>query len=148
MMRTFGWGITILAALWTGFLVGCSSDEFKTYPVTGRVVFADGSPLAVGKLYVETRNKKYGLGIGAPGNIREDGTFEIRTYKPGDGAPVGEYVVFIRGAVVGGTVGMRPEDRRPGTPLIHQKYLNAGTTDLKIQIEQGPNDFELVVDRP
>ncbi len=148
MMRTLGWCVGILAALFTGLLVGCSSDEFKTYPVRGKVVFADGSPLAVGKIYIETRDKKYGLGIGATGNIREDGIFEIRTYKPGDGAPPGEYIVFIRGAETGGTIGMRPEDRRPGTALIHQKYLNAGTTDLKIQIKQGPNDFELVVERP
>ena len=148
MMRTSRCSVRILAASLIGVLIGCSSDEFKTYPVTGKVVFADGSPLAVGKIYIETRDKKYGLGIGATGNIREDGTFEIRTYKPGDGAPPGEYIVFIRGAEVGGTIGMRPEDRRPGTPLIHQKYLNAGTTDLKIRIEQGPNDFELVVERP
>lgn len=97
-------------------LVGCDSGEFKTYPVKGTVTFSDGTPLPVGKIYFDTRDEQYGLGVGATGNIKEDGTFELRTYVPGDGAPPGQYIVYIRGALTGGRVSMNVEERQPGMP--------------------------------
>ena len=129
-------------------LVGCDSGEFKTYPVKGTVTFSDGTPLPVGKIYFDTRDEQYGLGVGATGNIKEDGTFELRTYVPGDGAPPGQYIVYIRGALTGGRVSMNVEERQPGMPLIHKNYLNANTTDIRLEVKKEANDFALEVDRP
>ena len=72
-------------------VAGCNDGKFKTYPVTGTVKFADGEPLPTGQIYLETKDKTYGAGISAMGQIGEDGRFELRTYEPGDGAPPGNY---------------------------------------------------------
>ena len=63
---------------------GCGKPK-----VTGKVTFTDGSPLTQGTVNF-TDDK-----ILCKGSIQEDGTFEMRTLKPGDGVPPGTYKVYL-----------------------------------------------------
>lgn len=71
----------------TGLASGCSDGRLPTYPVTGRVVFADGSPAHVGTVELKSRDHK----IQARGSIDKDGVFHLTTYQPDDGAVAGKH---------------------------------------------------------
>src|SRR5688500_5484453 len=86
----------LLAALCLG-LVGCGS---KTYPVNGKLVWPDGSPvteLTGGTVVFEpkARPKAGEPATGASGDIKEDGGFSLSTFQPDDGAPPGDYYVAV-----------------------------------------------------
>ncbi len=66
-------------------LTGCGNKA----KVTGTVKFADGKPLTVG-----TVNFTDGTNL-FRGEIQSDGTFEMRTFKPGDGVLKGTYKVYL-----------------------------------------------------
>ena len=87
MRRRVGW-VGVLAIL----AAGCG-DANPVYPVRGRVTF-DGKPLRGGGsiAFVPVGNQ---AGKTAGGEIAEDGTYELTTYKPGDGSMAGEFRVVI-----------------------------------------------------
>jgi len=91
------------AAIWTCPLVlvlavvtlitGCGSgDQVATYPVTGEVVFADGSPLQGGSILF---NSEQYAELTARGQVGADGSFKLQTYVTGDGAVAGRHQVAI-----------------------------------------------------
>jgi hypothetical protein len=82
------WGVTTLVC------IGCgAADQVKVYPVRGKVTF-EGKPLAGGGSisFVPTTNQS---GKTAGGDIKEDGTYQLTTYAPGDGSMVGDFRVVI-----------------------------------------------------
>lgn len=64
--------------------MGCNRNP-TTYPIKGRVHFPSGSPVRMGT--IETKSRE--LGINARGTINSDGSFELTTFQPGDGAVAG-----------------------------------------------------------
>lgn len=147
--KMFFWNsVTIIVGCCILF-TGCS-DEFETYPIKGTVKFPDGSPLPLGQIYFETRDKRYGLGVSAMGRINEDGTFTVGTYqRDHGGAPPATYVVYIRGAKQGGQVGTGVNERSSGEWIIHRRHRSASTSDLRAEVTvDGPNHFDFVVERP
>jgi hypothetical protein len=83
----------LLAVLLTG-LVGCGEREI--YQVTGTVKLTDGTPLPGGRVILT------GGASGAHGQIGEDGSFTLGTYRVNDGARPGEYAVAATMAVRAG----------------------------------------------
>lgn len=71
--------------------VGCGSDQVTTYPVKGRVVFQDGSPVRTGTVELESKD----FGTTATGAINHDGTFVLGTYTPNDGAAEGKHNAIV-----------------------------------------------------
>ena len=65
--------------------VGCGGRS----QVHGKVVFSDGSPLTYGTVNFTSGE------VMCKGQIEKDGTFKMRTFKPGDGVPPGTYKVYI-----------------------------------------------------
>lgn len=57
--------------------------------VTGTVKFSDGTPLTYGTVNFASADTL------CKGQIEKDGTFRMRTFKPGDGVPPGTYKVYI-----------------------------------------------------
>lgn len=78
--------LTLCALLFAVAVVATGCGKPK---VTGKVTFADGSPLTQGTVNF-TDDK-----IICKGSIKDDGTFEMRTLKPGDGVPPGTYKVYL-----------------------------------------------------
>jgi hypothetical protein len=118
--------------------MGCGGRE--TYPVTGTVKLKDGTPLPGGRVILT------GGESGAHGQIGEDGSFTLGTFHVDDGAKPGEYTVVIVGATEPDTrtyeeisYGRGQEPRS----LIHSKYADAKTSDLRIEIVRGRNQLAL-----
>ncbi len=135
------WAAWALAA---GMLVpaaGCGGPALpRTYPVSGTVVYKNGQPMKGGSVQFETTADPL---LRVVGDIGDDGTFRLRTLKDNaraDGAPEGEYRVFVQPPLV--------NDPRGGLKVAHkgvpaivlpQTYrVEAKENTLKIELPAAP----------
>ena len=117
------------AAVCAGMFVfgGCSSGRLPTYPVSGKVVFPDGSPAHVGT--VEFRSREHG--IQARGEIGIDGRFQLTTYKDGDGAVAGTHdCVVVQLVIVEGIANFRPSTEG----VVHPRFGSYSTSGLSCEV--------------
>ncbi len=118
---------------------GCSS-QFTYVPVKGKVVMKkDKKPVTVGSI-VFMPDKENALRKIPSAKIGPDGTFELTT-EGKSGAPIGSYVVCVRGP-------MRKVNGKEPPPLpFSMKYFDANESPLKIEVVASPApgayDFEL-----
>lgn len=117
-MRT-GLGILCMLAL-----VGCGSGEQTVYPVSGTLTL-DGKPFGPAILVFEsTTPAEKGVQLKTPGGQADaSGNITLTTYKPGDGAPAGDYRVYLP-----------PNPMNPGQALP-QIYQDPKTSGLTVKIE-------------
>jgi hypothetical protein len=66
----------------------------------------------------------------------QDGQFSLTTFRAGDGAPVGDYVVTVRWQQVVGS----GEAACPGPDLLPPRYNDTKNSDLRFHVAQGNND--------
>jgi len=130
----FAWTLIVCAMLF-----GCNSGRLKTYPVRGKVVFANGTPVKVGT--VETKSVQHN--VQATGSIDLDGSFSLSTYQPNDGAVAGEHrcvvVQFIQLEEI-------PNYRPSTMGVVNRKHSMYSTSELSFTIQpDGPNEVKLVV---
>ena len=86
-------------ALLLGLVPGCgSSGNVKTYPVKGKVTFAGKPMVGGGSIALMPLANQEGKTAG--GEIKEDGTYELMTYAPGDGSMAGDFRVVINQTTV------------------------------------------------
>ncbi len=64
---------------------GCGSGKPPAYRTSGKVVFANGTPVRTGSVELKSREHS----IQARGEIGTDGKFVLTTYRNGDGAIAG-----------------------------------------------------------
>jgi hypothetical protein len=77
-----------------GIVLGCgSSGNVKTYPVKGKVTYAGKPMVGGGSIALLPLSNQEGKTAG--GVIKEDGTYELETYSPGDGSMAGNFRVVI-----------------------------------------------------
>ena len=78
--------------------LGCSRSSYELAPVSGTIRI-DGEPLSTGKVMFAPVADANSVDAGKPaiGRLRPDGTFQLSTYKEGDGAIVGSHWVTIYG---------------------------------------------------
>jgi hypothetical protein len=127
--------ISVLAIAFAalGLQLGCSSGQFPTAPVSGRVI-CEGKPVPHVRVYFEP----LGTGIVGPAGfavVKEDGTFTLTSVNEGDGAVIGKHRVRVGPP--------HPED----FPKYKcDCYLNAEVDLLdEVEVKKGKNDFELVL---
>jgi hypothetical protein len=135
-----------LAAAATGCGGGKDPREKPVFPASGRVLVNDrpAHEARVMLVPVGTAGGGDGFTPNPFAQVREDGSFEITTYAPGDGAPAGEYAV-----VVEWRKGRFPGSRDRGPDLLNKKYRDPKRSPLRVQITEGKNDlppFHLKVD--
>jgi len=135
-------------------VLGCgSSDQVKVYPVKGTVNF-EGKPMKGGGsiAFVPTGGQ---VGAAAGGEIKEDGTYELMTYKPGDGSMPGDFRVVVTQVTV-----KEPEASPDGSapkpvdgpnvqpadqiPMI---YGNPAESPLTAKVEEKPQDINFDLKR-
>ena len=111
----------------------------KTVKVTGKVTFADGTPLTVGIVRFSTDTDGYSC------VLKPDGTYSIGAAKEGQGIPPGSYRVSIEGAA---TVEPIPgkEDVK-NIPLIASKYTDSATSGFVCDVK-GATVFDMQVEKP
>src|SRR5687767_10062189 len=73
---------------------GCGTKGLVTYPVEGRVVFADGTPLPGGTIEFESLEGQ--PQVNARGSIESDGTFRLVTPPDREGAVAGAHRVLVQ----------------------------------------------------
>jgi hypothetical protein len=145
-------------ALWLVLLtvaaLGCgSSGNVKVYPVKGKVNF-EGQPMKGGGsiAFVPTSGQ---VGAAAGGEIKEDGTYELMTYNPGDGSMPGDFRVVITQVTV-----KEPEESEDGSapksadgltvPLedqIPQVYGDNANSPLTAKVEERSNEINFDLKR-
>ena len=124
--RWLGLGILCLALASPGCGGGLAS-------VSGKVVFPDKTPVTVGNVVFSPADSGKHA---AQGMIQSDGTFRLGTNRAGDGAHPGKYRVAIE-----------PPDDKAGI-LFDRRFENANKSGLEFTVNNGSNDFTIVVEKP
>lgn len=116
-------------------MAGCGSQNL--FPVNGKVVHKDGTPVIAGVVIFEPA----GHTPSARGEIRADGSYQLGTYTNNDGAMEGEYKVLIAPPPL-------PEEGKRLRSPIHPKYLSLETTPLKFNVTRSrvKNKFDIEVE--
>ena len=133
MQDRFPWAWTKIAAMTclAGVSVGCGSNtnpELKqTYQVEGRIILADGRPLAGGRVAFLSKD---GLNPAASGEIRNDGRFSLTTREPNDGATPGDYKVRI--------------ERPARSARFPNKYLDEDDSGVIVTIRPAANELAAI----
>jgi hypothetical protein len=149
-------GRLVLLVAACALLAGCGSGRPVTAPVRGTVTF-HGQPVTTGRIVFYPAE-----GRPAMGDVGPDGTYELRTFEPGDGAILGPHVVTITATrttgppmpssfeeeLAGGGAAAPPGADSAVEWLVPEKYSQRSTTPLTAEVESGNNriDFELPVD--
>jgi hypothetical protein len=132
----------ISAALLLMLFAGCGRGGTPTYPAGGTVKYEDGSPLFAGS--VSFRSLDSTDGPSARGDVQADGSFELTTFSPGDGAVLGRH----QAVVVLPTQGGRPGFKLPTLPPpIAPRFSSFETSGLEFTVTENPdqNHFAIVV---
>ena len=135
---------SLLIGLSVFAVCGCNSNQPATYSTTGKVVFADGSPLAGGTIMFQTVGGKGDAVFNARGLIGEDGTFAMTTFEPNDGAVAGEHQVLVRESMVIGDFQSPAATAR----LVAPRFMSFDTSGLTVKVKEEDNDLTIQVDRP
>lgn len=130
---TFGPAVGLFVAL---AAVGCGP---RLVPVHGKAVLASGRPAAGSQVVFE--GEVDGKPISARGDVREDGSFEMGTYAPGDGVPPGTYRVQIN----------PPPMVSAEAPLVlpfSSKYVSFHTSGIQFEVKRGQsNELNLKLEK-
>lgn len=136
-----GFGLLVICgAALTVWRFAAKPERVELHPVTGRLSIN-------GQVAADAMISFHPVGESANSPLRHvamtkvDGTYELMTFIPGDGAPVGEYAVTI----------VWPDDSTNydecREDLTHDRlkgtYANAVTTPLRVQVGAGVNERHL-----
>ena len=141
--------VTSLALALSLGLAGCGGGEPGLASVQGRVTYK-GQPVTQGDIYFSPTEP----GVrGAQSPLDSDGSYQLGTFAPEDGAYAGPHKVSIvsRGPdkpiPAKQAARMLPEDMQgTGDPLIPRKYFSPETSNLSAEVVSGKSntfDFEL-----
>lgn len=112
-----------MTLLFLSILVGCGESRVPTYPVSGTVVFDDGSPVRTGTIEFSSQDHQ----LTATGTIRDDGSFVVGTYESDDGACAGRHRVIVMQLIINdGTVKHSKDHGQPVDPM----YASYNTSPL------------------
>jgi len=121
-------------------LAGCGTDGPTMGKVTGKVLYKDGSVPTGGEVVIRFEpapGTNAEIRKAASCMIMEDGTYDLLTVKPGDGAIFGTYKVVF-------TI---LESYRTGVSLVDEKYTKAETTPFERVIDSSSHQFDFEIER-
>lgn len=136
------WALLAAAAM-TG-AAGCGPGRPSTCPVQGKVVFADGKPLAGGLIELESMPAE-GPPFNASGRIQPDGSFRLGTFQEGDGAVAGKHRAIVRPLMPEVDI---EQGIKPSEPVIDPKFERYETSGLELTVTEGENEWTVRVERP
>ena len=121
--------------------IGCGSSGPQMGEVTGRAAYQDGVPPSGGVAVIRFEpvgRSAEGYSKAASGDINQDGSYELQTIKPGDGALYGTYKVVF-------TI---LDSYRSGKSLVAEQYTSAETTPLEVVVDASSQTFDFEIERP
>jgi hypothetical protein len=105
--------------------------------VRGKVTLPDGKPAAGSQVVFESEQE--GKKISARGDVRDDGSYDLSTFKPGDGVPPGKYKVQVNPPPMVNAEG-------PYTLPFHAKYSSFQSSGLEFEVKSSAkNEFLIQV---
>jgi hypothetical protein len=135
------------AARWPGLAVmlgivlllagaSCGGGAKPVFPVNGKV-FYQGKPTHKAIVWLHPENPSDSTKSTPPrGVVQQDGSFQISTFQPNDGAPPGRYRVSISWRVPS-KVG---DDE--GEQLLPRRYQDPATSGLPpVEVKEGANEL-------
>ena len=140
----------LLAFVCVVAMVACAGCGGRSQ-VSGKVVFSDGTPLTYGTVNF-TNNE-----VACKGQIEKDGTFKMRTFKPGDGVPPGTYKIYLSNTTKfvesGKTNKVKMGDQETVMPtmaqnisLVPSEYTNQDQSPLGEITVKGKMTKDLLID--
>lgn len=125
-------------------LPGCGrEDRIAVYPVTGKVL-VDGRPAAgVDLQFCPVDEGVSAAAIFPRARTDNQGQFELSTYEPGDGVPVGQYRVTASWKLLDTTdpEEMHADVQSSAEEKLDGKFLEPDLTPLQIDIAAGVNEL-------
>lgn len=132
----------LLAALVLLTAFGCGGRT--TYPVEGKVLFPDGTPLAGAQVVMVPKDPSAPQ-VSPHGDVLADGSFRIITPTFGDGAFEGMHKVLV-------SPPLEPEveDETPRPPAIDPKFVKFETSGLEHEVtrDRSKNYLSITVTKP
>jgi hypothetical protein len=119
-------------------LSGCSEQRVPVYPVSGKVTYK-GQPPVGATVVLHSISGANTSDVAPTGTVKDDGSFAITSYEPGDGAPQGEYVATIE------WFKFAPELGGAGPNVIPPRYVSAKTSPVKVNVSGGPAQIEPII---
>jgi hypothetical protein len=119
-------------------IAGCSSEKGPIcFPVRGQVSWK-GKPLAEATVVLHPTTGSVEGNQKPVAFTKADGTFELTTYRTGDGAPPGEFAITVelRALQTGGE-----EPTRTGPNVLPPKFAKAESSGLKYTVVEGDNQI-------
>jgi hypothetical protein len=129
-MRRISWAAVLLSLA----AMGCGN---RLYPVHGKVILEDGKPLTKGLVVFESQGGE--KPVTARGDVQPDGTYQLGTRRPGDGAPAGRYRVLIS---------PRVDVDSPQPAGFDNRYMDFDTSGLTFEVKAGSNEYPIQLSRP
>jgi hypothetical protein len=135
--RRFRW----LAALLV--LAGCGQPMApagpQPYPVRGKVL-DQGKPAVGFHVAFHPLAQWDGPKFAPSATTDENGEFQLRSYEPGDGAPVGEYAVTFE--KLEHIPYADPDDPQPPVDQLRGRYGDPQKSQFKVTVHEGENTLE------
>jgi hypothetical protein len=143
MRAWFPRSLTVFALI---VMVGCTSkvtgpDKAKPFPVQGRIVLSNGTPLRGGVIYfspVEEENNSGDIRFDAASLVDANGHYKLGFNGDGKGAAAGEYKVTI-------TPRETSELPRSNSESIPEKYREKSSTPLTVMVAETDNTFDFTL---
>jgi hypothetical protein len=126
------------ATLTVGIIGGCAERPPKTYPVILNVTYPDSKPVVGAQVVLRSDDGK----STARGEVGNDGSCQLTTTKPNDGAVLGHHMVMVAKPPLKGD----PDVPYRG-PQIADKFANFTTSGLEITVTEdaSKNSFPITV---
>lgn len=128
-----------MTLLCLSMLVGCGESRVSTYPVSGTIVFDDGSPVRTGTVELSSVDHK----LTATGKIGDDGSFILGTYNSNDGACAGNHRVIVMQMIINDGTVKHSKDHGQAVDPIFAAY-NTSPLNVSVNRENG-NTLKLTV---
>lgn len=124
--------LLVLAAVSVLTASGCAGEKrVPVFPVSGKVSF-QGKPPAGAIVVLNPVGTSENHDVMPTGTVKDDGSFSVTAYEPGDGAPQGEYVATVQWYKVTKELG------GPGPNVLPKTYATPKTSPVKVTVGNGP----------
>ncbi|QDT68616.1 hypothetical protein MalM25_15390 [Planctomycetes bacterium MalM25] len=130
--------VALLGLFTIAFAIGCGGKPIAQ--ASGRVEYTDGTPVTAPVCVIRfepVKETTAEVNKAASGQIAEDGSFELKTIRPGDGVYKGQYAVTF-------SVLANP---KTGQSLIPQQYNSKNTTPFKVDVQQNKDDYVFQIEK-
>jgi hypothetical protein len=137
--RIYDFRLLVLGIVPILAFTGCGGEtRVPVFPVSGKVRFKGQVP-AGAQIVLHAVNSTDTSGISPSGTVKNDGSFLITAYEPGDGAPAGEYVATIQ------WFKYLPEAGGAGPNVLPAKYSSAKASPIRVSVGGGPVEIAPIV---